>query len=75
MQDFSPTFKALLNEANFTKQMVGAGAMQIRRAGYANKGSYFQAFTSLSTGLERIGKLCLMLDYYLEHQAFPMSPT
>lgn len=73
MQDFSysPTFKALLSEANFTKQMLGAGATQIRRAGYADKGIYFQAFTSLSTGLERIGKLCMMLDYYLEHQAFP----
>ncbi|AXW14878.1 hypothetical protein CJO84_07885 [Ralstonia solanacearum] len=27
---------------------------------------YFQAFTSLSTGLERIGKLCLMLDHYIQ---------
>ena len=73
MQDssYSPTFKALLGEANFTKQMLGAGATQIRHAGYADMGIYPQAFTSLSTGLERIGKLCLMLDYYLENQAFP----
>lgn len=68
---YSATFKALLNEAAFTQQMLGAGATQIRQAGYAEKGLYFQAFTSLSTGLERIGKLCLMLDYYIEHKSFP----
>lgn len=61
------TFKALLKEAQFTKEMLGAGATQIRRANYATKGIYFQAFTSLSTGLERIGKMCLMLDYYIEN--------
>lgn len=66
------TFKALLKEGQFTKEMLGAGATQIRNANYASKGIYFQAFTSLSTGLERIGKLCLMLDYYVDHNgAFP----
>ena len=71
---FTATFKALLKEAQFTKEMLGAGATQIRNANYASKGVYFQAFTSLSTGLERIGKLCLMLDYYVDHDgAFPGS--
>ena len=69
---FNETFKALQKEAQFTNEMLGAGATQIRRANYASKGVYFQAFTSLSTGLERIGKLCLMLDYYLSHNGkFP----
>lgn len=63
---FTPTFNALLREAQFTKEMLGTGATQIRLANYATKGIYFQAFTSLSTGLERIGKLCLMLDYFIE---------
>jgi hypothetical protein len=67
----SKIFQALLKEAEFTKEMLGAGATQIRRANYASKGMYFQAFTSLSTGLERIGKLCLMLDYFLDHRRFP----
>lgn len=62
----SPTFMALLKEAQFTKQLLGSGATEIRRANYASKGVYFQAFTSLSTGLERVGKLCLMLDHYIE---------
>lgn len=62
----SPTFNALLREAQFTKDILGSGATQIRRANYASKGLYFQAFTSLSTGLERIGKLCLMTDHYID---------
>jgi hypothetical protein len=62
----TPTFNALLREAQFTKEMLGTGATQIRSANYASKGIYFQAFTSLSTGLERIGKLCLMLDRFIE---------
>lgn len=64
---FSETFKALNKEAQFTKEMLGSGATQIRKANYAAKGVYFQALTSLSTGLERIGKLCLMLDYFIDN--------
>ncbi|MBF0355901.1 MAG: hypothetical protein HQL43_11760 [Alphaproteobacteria bacterium] len=67
----SEIFNALNKEGQFTKEMLGAGATQIRKANYATKGIYFQAFTSLSTGLERIGKLCLMLDHYIENQKFP----
>ena len=52
--------------------MLGSGATQIRKCNYAQKGLYFQAFTSLSTGLERIGKLCVMLDYYIDNDGtFP----
>lgn len=69
---FTETFKALNKEAQFTKEMLGSGATQIRNANYASKGIYFQAFTNLSTGLERIGKLCLLLDYFVEHDGrFP----
>jgi len=74
MQLLSATFTALLKEAQFTREMLGSGATQIRNANYASKGVYFQAFTSLSTGLERIGKLCLMLDFYIGHDGeFPDS--
>ena len=68
----SEVFQALLNEACFTNDILGAGATQIRKGSYAQKGMYFQSFTSLSTGLERIGKLCLILDYYIDiHGKFP----
>lgn len=65
MSQLNPTFRALLREAQFTKELLGSGATEIRRANYTTKGVYFQSFTSLSTGLERIGKLCLMLDHYI----------
>lgn len=60
-------FDALNKEAQFTCEMLCAGVTQIRNANYARRGIYFQAFTSLSTGLERIGKLCLILDYIIKN--------
>ena len=72
MSHFSQTFLALLKEGQFTKDLLGAGATQIRRANYASKGTYFQAFTSLATGLERVGKLALIVDHYIENNGrFP----
>ena len=49
-------FDALCKEAQFTG-----------KANYAKRGVYFQSFTSLSTGFERIGKLCYLLIYAIEH--------
>jgi len=57
---FSKLFLALNREAHFTRDMLAAGATEIRKANYASKGTYFTAFTTLSTGFERIGKLCLI---------------
>ncbi|MEN5110494.1 hypothetical protein ABE521_16765 [Pseudomonas sp. TWI672] len=61
----SEIFSALSREAMFCKELLGAGATQIRKANYANQGMYFQAFSNLSIGLERIGKLCLTLDHFI----------
>jgi hypothetical protein len=72
---FNEKFRALIKEAQFTKEILGSGVTQIRKANYASKGVYFQAFTSLSTGLERIGKLCLMLDHYIGHNREFPNPT
>jgi len=35
---FNDVFRALLKEAQFTKEMLGSGATQIRKANYAKKG-------------------------------------
>lgn len=59
-------FDALNKEAQFTCEMLCTGVTQIRKANYSRRGIYFQAFTSLSTGLERVGKLCLILEHYLK---------
>jgi hypothetical protein len=64
---FNQTFQALLEEAQFTNEILGTGATQIRKANSSKKGVYFQSFTSLSTGIERIGKLCLILDFYIKN--------
>jgi len=69
---FSPAFKSLLHEATLTNEMLAAGATQIRNANYSTRGVYFQAFTSLATGLERIGKLALILNHIADnHGALP----
>jgi hypothetical protein len=66
------TFHVIEDEAKFTKDMLASGITQLGKANYGQKGIYFQAFTSLTTGLERIGKLCLILDYYiLNNGKFP----
>ena len=66
------TFNALIREATFTKEVLCAGATQIRKANYSTPGVYAQSFSALSLGLERIGKLCLMLDHYIDNEGrFP----
>lgn len=67
MGEYSDMLKAFLKETNYTKEMLKLGATEIRKANYALKGVYYEAFTCLSTGIERIGKLCLILDYYIDN--------
>ncbi|NWL21281.1 hypothetical protein [Pseudomonas umsongensis] len=62
----SAIFNALCKEAMFSKELLGSGVTQIRKANYATQGLYFQAFSNLSIGLERIGKLCLTLNHFIE---------
>lgn len=69
-------YKALVTEANFTSDLLESGVTSIGKANYASRGKYFEAFNSLSIGLERIGKLCLLLDYYIENDGkFPNDKT
>lgn len=69
-------FATLLIEAQFTSEILSSGATQIGKVNYAKKGMYFSSFTSLATGLERIGKLCLIVDYYIAHDgSFPDENT
>lgn len=65
-------FQIIGSEAQFTKEILGSGVTQLGKTNYGQKGVYFQAFTSISTGLERIGKLCVILDYYIDNKGvFP----
>ena len=69
---YTKTFRALLEEAQFTKEILAIGVTQLYKANYASKGIYYQSFVCLSTGVERLEKLCLILDYYIQnHGAQP----
>lgn len=65
---YNKTFLALLEESQFTKEILAIGVTQLYKANYAEKGVYYQSFTCLSTGIERLEKLCLILDYYIQTQ-------
>lgn len=65
-------FTTLLNEAQFTYEILTSGITQLGKVNYAKKGAYFSSFISISTGLERIGKLCVILDFYIKNEGqFP----
>ena len=65
-------FHSIADEAEFTREILGSGITQLGKANYGKRGMYFLAFTALSTGLERIGKLCLTLDFYIQNDGkFP----
>lgn len=55
-----------MEEANFTKELLAQGVTQLYKANYATKGIYYQSFVLLSTGIERLSKMCLILDYYID---------
>lgn len=65
-------FTALAEEAAFTSNILGEGVTQLAKANYAMRGLYFSSFSSISLGIERLGKLCILLDYYIRSDgSFP----
>lgn len=66
-------YRRLYDELLFTRQLLGIGLTSLRKANFENKGVYFQAFTNLSLGLERLCKVCLLLNYYHENGKFPST--
>lgn len=65
---YNKTFSALLEEVQFTKEILAIGATQLYKANYAAKGIYYQSFTCLSTGIERLEKLSFLLKIWLSGQ-------
>lgn len=64
-------YQRIYDEIQFSKELLGIGLTFIRKANFSNKGVYFQSFSSLSLGLERIMKICLILDCYSKNKKFP----
>lgn len=62
----------LANEAALTASLLGNGLNALRKADLYNKGLYYQAFFSLSIGIERLLKIIVITQYRVEHEAiFP----
>lgn len=62
----------LANEAALTSSLLGNGLNALRRADLYNKGLYYQAFFSLSIGIERLLKIIVISQYRVNHnEAFP----
>jgi len=65
-------YRSLINEAQFTGEVLGSGISHLGEVNYAKRGKYFESFTSITTGLERLGKLCVLLDYFIHNNGeFP----
>ncbi|CAJ0857027.1 hypothetical protein R20233_00462 [Ralstonia sp. LMG 32965] len=74
MHGTNDVFAALHNEAKVTNDFLVSGGGQLADASYARRENFFFAFSALSVGLERLGKLCLLLDRFIEHQGcFPST--
>jgi len=69
---FSEKERLLANEASLTSSLLGSGLNALRRADTYNKGLYYQAFFSLSIGIERLLKIIIINQYRCENEGtFP----
>lgn len=64
-------YKKFVNEVDFSRQLLGIGLTSLRKADFSTRGLYFQALSSISLGLERLLKLCLILDDYNKTGQYP----
>lgn len=60
---FNEKEQLLANEAALTASLLGNGLNALRKAGIFNKGLYYQAFFSLSIGIERLLKMIIITRY------------
>lgn len=63
-------FNLINSECQFIQEMIDIGITQIRKADLQQKGLYYQSFTCLSVGLERLLKLIIILDTYNDTDTF-----
>ena len=68
-------WRAIALEAKLTRQLCGTGLTAIGRANYADgMGEYYSAFFALSVGIERLAKLILCVEHYMNNAgAFPLE--
>lgn len=63
-----PAWHAISRETMLVRDLLGAGATSLGRAGYGDKlGEYYIAFFGLTLGLERLAKLILVADHAISN--------
>ena len=60
----SKVFSLIQNECLFAQDLLSLGVNQLSKADIFHKGIYYQCLTTLSTGIERLQKLIIVLDKY-----------
>lgn len=65
--------RAISQEAHLSRALLGAGTTSIRLSSSGDPGRMYEAFFGLSQGIERIGKLILVVDHYARTGVF-MAP-
>ncbi len=69
---FTEKERNLANEASLTFSLLGNGLNALRKADLYNKGLYYQAFFSLSIGIERLLKIIVISKYRVNNDGnFP----
>ena len=69
-----PQWHAMRREAALVRNLIGSGVTSLGKASYGDKiGEYYAAFFGLSIGLERLAKLCIVVDYAIAHNG--QTPT
>lgn len=62
----------MANECGLTVSMIDSGLDALKKANISQKGLYYQAFFSLSIGIERLLKISLISEYRVENEGeFP----
>jgi hypothetical protein len=65
-------FVVLMREAGLAAEVIAVGTTALGRADASQRGLYNQAFFNLSIGFERVGKLVVLVNHYLNNgQTFP----
>lgn len=67
----SPQFNALNREAGIASAAISKGINALNFASFGSTWHYNSAFFDLSVGLERIGKLIIIIDHRMKFGSFP----
>ena len=65
----NPKVRALSRETSLAAQTCCTGLTALREASSEKTGVYYEAFFNLATGIERLCKIVIILDYTLDRSS------